>query len=84
MGSRIEYARDAAVFQESLLDFYELVLEFEETRADAMAFGDEEQHERAVEEYDKAEATLDQARGQLDEVEPPTASSTWTPSTTPT
>lgn len=66
---RIDEARDVAGFQEALLDFYDVVIDFEATVADARAFGDTEQHERAAETYAAATDVLDRARTQLDEVE---------------
>lgn len=68
MSAQIGSARDVATFQEALVDFYELTIEFEETRADAAAFGDSEQHERAVETYESANEILDEARSQLEDV----------------
>lgn len=68
MSARIVSARDVATFQASLVDFYELTIEFQETSADAAAFGDAEQHERAVETYESAAGILDEARSQLEEV----------------
>lgn len=69
LAAQIDHARDVAAFQAALVDFYELTIEFEEARADARAFGDAEQHERAVEQYGEAKDVLEEARSQLEDVE---------------
>lgn len=69
LAAQIGHARDVAAFQEELVDFYELAIEFEEARADAQAFGETEQHERAVEQYGEVKDILDEARNQLEDVE---------------
>lgn len=69
MMDQIDYVRDIATFQEALTDYYEVTVEFDNTRTDAAAFGDSEQHERAVEQYEAAKDLLDDARSELDSIE---------------
>lgn len=66
---RIGHVRDVATFQESLVGYHELALEFETALADASEFVNAEQHERAVEQYEKVKGILDQVRNHLGEVE---------------
>jgi hypothetical protein len=67
--AQIDNTRAIASFQAEVFGFYDIVNEFEAQLADAGAYGDAEEHERAAETYGSALDTLDEAEEQLAAVE---------------
>jgi len=66
---RIVQARNVAALQGEILLLYEDAFEFDQKRADAQAFEETEQHERAASTYQEAIDVIDQLRNRIDDIE---------------
>ncbi len=69
LADKVENLQAVAAFQHAQADFYDYALEYEAAVADAAAYGDAEQHQRAADEYQAAIDILEDAKSHLSTVE---------------